>query len=54
MVQIGTAAFDAEKWCHSTTVNLMGSKAVPKALAKYTDGYKAQVEMTFGATVAAG
>ena len=53
MVQIGTAAFDAEKWCQPTTMNLMGG-AAPKDMAKYTDGYKAQMEMTWGATIAAG
>ena len=53
MVQIGTAEFDAEKWCQPTTMNLMGG-AAPKDMAKYTDGYKAQMEMTWGATIAAG
>ena len=57
MVQVGTMAYDAEKFCPSTTVALMGStlpKDAPDSLKAYTDGYMVDMKMTMGQNVAAG
>merc|ERR1719181_193994 len=54
MTQIGTTAFDAEKFCMPHTLALMGTKDVPEALSSYTDGYKAELTGTVAQTMEAG
>jgi hypothetical protein len=57
MTQIGTMAFDAEKFCFPTTLTLTGTelpKDAPEALSAYTDGYKAEMLITIAQTMEAG
>jgi len=55
MVQVGTAAFAADAWCHPTTVAISGTtlaKDAPQAVSDFTDGYQLTMTVTAGAPVA--
>ena len=51
MVQVGTAAYDAEKWCHPTTVTLAGTElpeCFDAAVSTFSDGYQLTMAVTVG------
>jgi hypothetical protein len=55
MVQVGTAAYDAEAWCHPTTVTLAGTElpeGVDAAVSTFSDGYQLTMAVTVGGAVA--
>jgi len=54
MVQVGTTEFNAEAWCHPTTVALQGTMLAmdsPQAVMDFTDGYQMTMTVTAGDNV---
>jgi len=51
MVQVGTAAFAEDDWCHSTTVTITGvtlADSMDHTVSEFSDGYQLTLALTMG------